>query len=128
MNQVSGILWTALLAGAMASTSTTADGTVTWSTGYPKQGAGAGQMLVKGSATASTGFTLATSGTVKYFPQGGGVPLTATVTINADGTFGETTISGLTSGVTYHVWVEVVENNATDQQTLACDPATVTAP
>jgi hypothetical protein len=106
-----------------------ADGGNTWAAGYPKAGSNAGSILVKGTASLDTGFTFTGAGQVVYWPQGGGQVVTAAITVDTtNGKWGETTVTGLTTGVTYNVFVEANEKAGGVQFLLGTDPATVTAP
>src|SRR5438093_1249897 len=91
------------------------DGLVTWGKGYPKAGPKPGQVLVQGSAKPQTGYTLV-SATAEIWPKCGGEVTKVKVTLNNDGTFGPTTISGLESGSSYNLIVMATESRDGQEQ------------
>jgi hypothetical protein len=97
-----------------------------WTAGYPKSGpANSGKILVKGKATCSCTFT--GNGSAVAWPVGGGGQTIAAVAVAADGSWGEVAITGLTSGTTYNVLVQVSVKCGKDTYQLTTDPKTATA-
>jgi hypothetical protein len=118
----------ALVVAGLIALQVHAAGTNTWATGYPKTGTATGTILVKGTATPDTGFTLSNTGQVAFWPVGGGkVLFFNNLSVNADGTWGETSVTGATSGVTYNVVVQINETSGQTGHTLATDPKTAKA-
>jgi hypothetical protein len=127
MKRISGFIVAIALVGLLVSRVHGAGGN-TWAAGYPKASTMAGTILVKGTATADTGYTFTGTGQVAYWPVGGGQVQTTTITVNGNGTWGESPVSGLTTGTTYNVVVQVNEKSGMTTVTLATDPAQVKAP
>jgi hypothetical protein len=99
--------------------------TNTWARHYPREGKNAGEIRIKGTATADTGFTLVTgtgAGTAIVWPRGrhGGIVTTFPIDVADDGTW-NTTLTGLTAGKHYYVVVEVSQT-----MTTGCPPVTTT--
>jgi hypothetical protein len=107
-----------------------AQGTVTWTSGYPHAGASSGAIVGQGVATPDSGWALAGGSgcTVTYWPQGGGVQQTGPVIIDSNGNW-SFTINGLTPGATYNIYIEVTFRNQQTNEiaTVSPDPATATA-
>jgi hypothetical protein len=101
-----------------------AQGTVTWACGYPQAGP-MGTIVVKGTATPDCGWNLG-GATVTYWPEGGGVAQTVTITVDTNGNWSGTFT--VAPGITYNVVVEVGFGNMQMMTTAAVapDPATVT--
>jgi hypothetical protein len=106
-----------------------AQGTATWSSGYPKAGTMQGTMIVQGTTTASCGYSFSGTGTVYYWPGGGGIQQSTSITVNTmTGNWGPLTISGLTSGTSYNVVVQVNLQMGSTNVTVSTDPTIVQAP
>ena len=105
------------------STNVHAQGSNSWSAGYPKTGTVAQTILVKGKAVVDAGWALKTPGLVVVWPVGGGAAFNYGITINANGTWGELAVGAgdLTSGVNYNVLVRVNEKNGAATKTLLTD-------
>jgi hypothetical protein len=97
--------------------------TAKWALGYPKQGTAAGTILIKGTSSAGTGWSLAGTASVTVWPKGGGVITIKPITVNkTSGVWGEVAIGGLTSGTQYNIIVGVFQDKNMATQTIATDP------
>ena len=106
-----------------------------WARHYPKRDK-AGDILIKGTATADTGFTLTTgtgTGTAVVWQAGknGGVITTVAIDIAADGTW-SATLTGFDPTVRYNVVVQVTETMSgacctTISNTIATQPVVTRA-
>jgi len=93
-----------------------------YDTGYPKTGNNAGEILVKGTTQMDEGWTPTGSGQIVAWPVGGGATTSQSISVRADGTWGEASIGGLTSGTNYNVVVQVTLRAGTGAQVFASDP------
>jgi hypothetical protein len=126
MRRTSTLLLVLVLLG-LAAAPAQAQGTASWTTGYPKAGSGSGTIVIKGTTTPDSGWTVGATGQVIVWPQNGGASTTQTFSVNCNGSWGEVTISGLTTGQTYNVVVQIpVTSCSQGGATVATSPATAT--
>lgn len=97
----------------------------TWAPGFPKRQRN-GDILVKGTAKADTGFTLGKTGTAIVWPAGhhGGVVTSFPVTVDPTTGIWTGTLTGLKKGVNYEIVVQVTQTMGTTTQTIATQPKT----
>lgn len=122
MKRMSILFLVAVLVGTFASRAN-AQGTVTLSA---EAGMSSGTIVCQGDATPDCGW-VDDSGTVIYWPVGGGVQQTQTFSAGRDGW--SCTISNLTPGVAYNIVVQVGFFNPSSMTsaTVSPDPATAMA-
>jgi hypothetical protein len=82
-------------------------GVANWAYAYPTTGTTTGTILVKGTTTFGLFWKPTGEGSIKAVDYDGTVT-TWPITVNADGTWGESAIPGLTSGTVYTVTVTIV--------------------
>jgi hypothetical protein len=107
---------------------TQAQGTISWSSGYPKAGAGSGAIQVQGTIQLDTNWVLATDTATIRVWQDGSCLYTGPASYDQYGNWSGS-ISGLTSGATYNVTVEALLMNTQDYSsaTVITAPATATS-
>ena len=126
MKRMNVLFLVAVFVSAFASRAN-AQGTVTWTSSYPKAGESSGTIVGQGTATPDSGW-VADTGTVIYYPVGGGLQQTQTFAIQSGGSW-SFTLSSLTPGTTYNIVVQVPFYNPQTiiSETVSPDPATATA-
>jgi hypothetical protein len=104
-----------------------------WTTNYPQSGGAcdaAGTILISGTATPDAGAKLAKNGSAHVWLTGsnGGILSRVTITVNQTTGAWSATLTGLTSGQSYNIVVQVVQRLGDDNsQTIATTPGTATA-
>jgi hypothetical protein len=109
--------------GALAATNV-------WTANYPQSGTSAGQILISGTATPDAGATLAKVGSAHVWLAGANGGIATRVQITVDATTGawSATLTGLTSGQSYNIVVQVLQRvSGANSQTIATTPATASA-
>lgn len=98
-----------------------------WSMGFPSAPPMMpGAIVVGGTTTLDSGWMPAsTTTTITVWPVGGGMPITASGTVDSAGTFSGQ-ISGLVSGKQYWVTVQFTVTDGTNTETIITDYASVT--
>lgn len=120
----------AVVVACLANMQARAQGTNTWADGYPKTGTAVGSILYKGVATADEGWEIVGSGSITYWPVGGGVINVKQIVVDRQtGVWGEGSITGLISGREYNLVANVHVKNLTTLriETISSDPKTAKA-
>lgn len=98
-----------------------------WAEGYPKPGAKAGEIIIRGVVRPRDDFKVVST-TARVWPKAGGQAKDVDVPLAADGGFGPITISGLNSGGEYNVLVMITEAKDGKEQMRAPPLVVVKAP
>jgi hypothetical protein len=104
-----------------------------WTANFPQTGTATGQILVSGTATADTNFKLAKFGSASVWLAGtnGGTIKHFPVTVNQTTGAWTGTLSGLTSGTSYNIVVQVLQirggEDEPPSQAIATAPGTASA-
>ena len=102
-------VWLAVLVLGASANHACAQGTVSWDCSYPAIGLTSGTIDVKGTFTVDSGWKLGSNNvTVRVWQDGSEVTYTDFVITSPESlSWGTFTVSGLTSGATYNVTVEM---------------------
>jgi hypothetical protein len=94
-----------------------------WAHGFPKT-VRAGGIMVKGTATADTGFTLGAKGSASVWPAGhkGGVVQSFDVTVDPKTGIWSASLTGLSAEKNYEIVVQVPQTKGTTTQQIATQP------
>ena len=114
-----------VLVALVLSGSTAWAGSNVWAHGFPKT-AKNGDILIKGTATADSGFTLGKTGTAVVWPAGkkGGVITSFSITVNTTTGAWSANLTGLSQNTSYVIVVQVPETMGSTTQTIASPPRT----
>ena len=127
---VNGKLCLVLLACLVFVAVAYAQGTNSWATGYPKEGATKGSIVVKGTLVPDAGYIITGAGrAVIWKTGGGGTPLTIGFQVDATTGVWEKKIENLIPGQDYNVYCEadVKLMNKGSPIPRATDPKVATA-